>query len=104
MQNENLKRIASLILAVVFLLCMAACGGIKGSLPGTYDNGFHTLQIYSDGTYEESLCYGTGTWTLLDGNVLKLTDFYGESKTFDLTGVDEEGIHLESGSVWARIK
>lgn len=33
------------------------------------------LTIYDDGTYEQAHAYGTGRWTIVNGNVLKLTDF-----------------------------
>ncbi len=81
--SKNAKRVAAFLLAAVLLAsCLTACGGgIESKLPGVYDNGFHQLTIYSDGTYKEELEYGTGTWTVLDGNVLKLTGFYGDTMT-----------------------
>lgn len=97
------KRILSLLLALALIVSMAACGGsLQNKLPGTYNLGGHVLQIYSDGTYTETMHYGTGSWTLLEGNILKLTDFYGQSKTYELEDVTEEGIVLKNGSVFQR--
>ncbi len=107
--NREVRRIKAmrqmllLILVLALLASMTACASsLRNKIPGTYDNGYHTLDFYRDGTYEESSRYGTGKWTLLDGNVLKLTDFYGRTKTYTIKKVTSEGIVLEDGSVWER--
>lgn len=97
------KRILSLLLALALVLAMTACGdSLEKKLPGTYNLGGHVLQIYSDGTYTETMHYGTGSWTFLEGNILKLTDFYGQSRTYELEDVTQEGIVLKNGSVFER--
>ena len=101
---KAMEKIGLIILAIALSASVAACSGdLKGKIPGTYDNGFDRLDFYSDGTYEESGSYGTGKWTLLDGNTLKLTDFYGETRTHEIKDVTSEGIVLESGSIWERV-
>ena len=98
------RQMVPLVLAAVLFASMIACSGnLEDKIPGTYDNSFSELYFYSDGTYEDSRSYGTGKWTLLDGNNLKLTDFYGETTTYKIKDVTSEGIVLESGSVWERI-
>ena len=88
------------------LLTITACsGGIEDKIPGTYMTGWHsTIEFFSDGTYVEQGEYGTGKWTLLDGNVLKLTNFYGESVTHELEDVTSEGIIFKTGGSWTREK
>ena len=103
MKQTGRKGLILLLVAAVLVTCLTACGSsLEKKLPGKYDNGFHALTIYSDGTYEEYGEYGTGTWTLLEGNVLKLTDFYGRSHTYELEDVTSEGIVLANGRVWER--
>lgn len=99
---KTMQRMVLLVAVVALLASMTACSGIKDKIPGKYDNGFDMVTFYSDGTYEDNGAYGTGTWTLLDGNVLKLTDFYGETKTYKIKDITSEGIVLESGHIWKR--
>lgn len=61
------------------------------------------LTIYDDGTYEQAHAYGTGRWTIVNGNVLKLTDFYGSSDTYELAEVSNDTIVLKSGRKWLKI-
>ncbi len=100
---KYMRQMVLLLLAFVLVASMTACSGsLKDKITGTYYDGFHTLDIYSDGTYKESMCYGTGKWTLLDGNTLKLTDFYGKTKTRKIKEVTSEGIVFEGGYEWER--
>ncbi len=103
MKQTGRKGLILLLAAALLVTCLTACGSsMEKKLPGKYHNGYHALTIYSDGTYEEKGEYGTGRWTLLEGNVLKMTDFYGESHTYELEDVTSEGIVLASGRVWER--
>ena len=61
------------------------------------------LTIYDDGTYEQAHAYGTGRWTIVNGNVLKLTDFYGSSDTYELAEVSNDTIVLKNGRKWLKI-
>lgn len=101
------KKTKFIQIIVAFLLCahvLVACsgGGLEKKLPGTWKKHNEILTIYSDGTYEESGSYGTGRWTLLDGNVLKLTDFYGETETHEIEEISSQGITLKTGTVWEK--
>lgn len=94
--------IVACLMAITLACCMAACG-MKDKIPGTY-KAFHNIEFYSDGTYTESLEYGTGTWELLDGNKLKLTNFYGEIRvTQEIEKITDEGIFFEGDGFWERI-
>ena len=95
-----------LLLCLVLLVCLAACGGsnFAKSLPGTWKTAFHTLVIYSDGTYEESMVYGTGSWTILNGNVLKLTDFYGRTSTYTISSISSDSLTLADGDTWEKLR
>lgn len=99
-----MKKLLTAFCAVILLFSLASCGSsLESNLPGSWDNGFHTLTFYSDGTYEETTRYGTGTWKVLDGNTLKLTDFYGETKTYQIDSVSSSQITFESGVSWKKI-
>lgn len=101
------RKFACVLCGLLFLFCLlSGCGSsIEKKLPGSWETSFHhTLTFYSDGTYEESSEYGTGKWTILDGDVLKLTDFYGETMTYTISKITKDTITLKSGSTWERIE
>lgn len=92
--------------AILLLGLLAGCGSssIKKNLPGTWNNGFHTLTFYGDGTHEEQLKYGTGTWVILDGDILKLTDFYGETKTYTITEITNNTMTVNKDWAWEKVR
>lgn len=105
MKQSIKKSFAFFLLSIFLVLALTSCSSrIEKNLPGSWDNGFHILTFYSDGTYEESLSYGTGTWTILEGDVLKLTDFYGNTRTHTIKEITSDSITLETGSVWDKVE
>lgn len=52
------------------------------------------LSIYDDGTYTMYGDYGTGHWSIVNEDQLKLTDFYGETHVMRLIDVDETKLTL----------
>lgn len=53
-----------------------------------------TLSLYDDGTCQIRGYYGQGTWSVVNEDTLKLTDFYGETEAYPFT-VDDNSLELE---------
>lgn len=109
MRNTNIAQIKGKVLSgIAVFLCavmLAACSsGLAGRLPGTYELGYGQRTFYSDGTYEETGKYGTGQWVILENHTLKLTDFYGETVTFEVSDITNQGVVCADGSIWERVK
>ncbi len=106
------KRVISLALALVLCLGLAACGGnsLEKQLVGSwYYNGELTygdpiFTLYSDGTCVIASEYGTGTWAVVNGNQLKLTNFYGETQTATIENVQNGRLTLNTGVYWNSLK
>ncbi len=89
----------SLLLTAVLAGCSGG-GGYKNKLVGSwYFSGDDEPQFefYSDGTCEIAYEYGTGTWDVLDGNLLKITNFYGETQTAHILGVQDGVLTIGDG-------
>ena len=54
--------------------------------------------LYDDGTCELASEYGTGTWSIVNENQLKLTNFYGESETETIASVEDGRFILDDGT------
>lgn len=54
-----------------------------------------SLSLYDDGTCQIRGDYGQGKWSIVDEDTLKLTDFYGETRTYPITAVDDNSLELE---------
>lgn len=101
-----MKRIGIKMMAVSYmimlLLSFSACGGkaslenqLKGSwyLPG---NDIPAFTLYDDGSCEIDGEYGTGTWSVVNENQLKLTNYYGETETATIEEVADGTLILSS--------
>lgn len=110
-------RVISLTLALALCLGLAACGGgsLEKQLIGSwYRNGQTTsnrdggkgpsFTLYSDGTCEIATEYGTGTWAVVNGNQLKLTNFYGETETATIESLENGRLTLDTGVFWNSVK
>ena len=53
--------------------------------------------LYEDGTCEISGEYGTGSWSVVNDNELKLTNYYGETETAIIKSVDYNKLVLTDG-------
>lgn len=107
------KRIHILsLLAVLLLLICAACGKggnmekklvgswyMNGQLTGLRDGGTGpAFTLYDDGTCEMASEYGTGTWTIVNSNQLKLTNYYGEASVAEISEVTKDKLVLVNGN------
>ena len=79
------------IAAAAALVCAAA------SLTGCGDwylEGSDRLRftIYDDGTVNIPGTYGTGKWSIVNDNQLKISDFYGESTVLKIEDIDKDSM------------
>ena len=105
MKQKKQRNFQCLILLICAMLCLASCGGTKKN--STKDlcqtwyeegNDWASFVLYDDGTCELSSKYGTGTWAVVNDDILKLTDSYGDSNTWKLKSFSSDCLILLSGN------
>lgn len=101
---RKVKIISLVIFALSLIFCVTACSSENSKellCNSWYKEGGDKpfLTIYTDGTYEKSNEYGTGKWSVVNDNQLKLTDFYGESDIYDIESVNKDTLVL-SGTTY----
>lgn len=104
MQKKRLADIFTTLMALVLLvLTFVSCGKeepYEQILLGTWyyeGDSSPTLTLYSDGTCKINGEYGTGKWSIVNNNVLKLTNYYGESQTATILEVTGDSFIIEDG-------
>lgn len=94
------KRILVLLL-LVFTLSACSVGGVskRNLCRAWYERGYSSpaFVLYDDGTCEIDGEYGGCTWSLVNGNILKLSNYYGESETGRVDRVTSSELHLSGG-------
>lgn len=91
--------IAILMLSLLLGGCENRAAGFEKVLPGSwYAVGQSNPEfiLYDDGTCEIRNEYGTGKWSVVNENQLKLTNFYGESRTLTILSAERECITFEN--------
>ena len=94
--------LSAVIAAVVFSGC---AGDMKQNLVGSWgyeDSNRVQFTLYDDATCKISDKYGTGHWDIVNGNLLKLTDFYGVSNTAEIKSANGKTIEFASGYTYVR--
>ena len=90
------------VLLFVFAFMLLGCsGGMKSKLMGAwYRDGSTEVAfiLYDDGTCEIAGEYGTGTWSLVNNNELKLTNYYGETESSPIVSVENGCLKLGDAS------
>lgn len=92
-----------LLMITFFLLLLAGCAekiNLEAQLAGKwYSEGSQEAAfiLYDDGTCEISGEYGTGTWSVVNDNQLKLTNFYGETETSTVVSIENNCLTLDDG-------
>lgn len=93
MSKVKMKVAAVICTLMLFILCGCSDEGenYKEQLPGIWinENRLHIFTLYDDGTCEITGEYGTGTWSIVNDNVLKVTNFYGESETYSIESIED---------------
>lgn len=98
--GNNMKtfgiRMGSIILILLLLIgCFAGCSSQnkfeEELVASWYAEGDTepSFILYSDGSCEINNEYGTGTWTVVNDNQLKLTNFYGETQTATIVDITD---------------
>lgn len=105
-------KMVAVFCVLMLMALLVSCGkSVKSQLVGSwYPNGRETGQrdggrgpgftLYSDGTCEIASEYGIGSWEVVNDNVLKLTNFYGETETAKILSVEDGCLTLENGAVF----
>lgn len=97
---KKMKKALGILLAICLLTSLlTGCenGGKKDPMVGSwYVEGNSTPQftLYDDGTCEIKGEYGSGTWSVVNGNQLKLTNFYGEVQSAKIKNIEGERMTL----------
>ncbi len=101
--KRTIKKGFELVLALAIMCTMGACGGqstdFQKMLPGSwYEAGQNNPEfiLYDDGTCEIRNEYGTGKWGVVNEDQLKLTNFYGESRTLTILSVESGCVTFEN--------
>lgn len=109
-------KMVAMALMVTILLLFASCGESTGKQSGKstkeqlvgswYKNGKTSITrdgsrgpifiLYDDGTCELASEYGTGRWSVVNEDQLKLTNFYGESSTATIVSVENGELTLDA--------
>ena len=99
------------VLFIIILVVLAACGkkdSYEQSLASTWyfeGDSSPAFTLYSDGTCEISGEYGMGKWSIVNNNVLKLTNFYEESQTATIIEITDDSFTIEdSGNIRKLLK
>lgn len=89
-------------LCLVLIVLLGGCGSnfsakkMEGEwyAPGS---SIPDITLYSDGTCEMSGEYGSGTWNVVNGNLLKMTNYYGEVETATIKSLSNKKLELSRG-------
>lgn len=105
MKRRTLHQTLSLLLCLCLLLGISACGKKQESVSQNvcqswYEEGYEipSFILYTDGTCEQKSDYGTGSWSVVNDDLLKLTDSYGESNTWHIGALSDTCLILVSDS------
>ncbi|MEI3302555.1 MAG: hypothetical protein V8R94_02925 [Lachnospiraceae bacterium] len=91
------------ILILLIVLCMPACKsqGVDSQLVGSWyiDEGeVASFVLYSDGTCAIAGEYGVGKWSVVNDNVLKLTNYYGQVESVTIKSIENGILVVGKGS------
>ena len=97
--RRNFLRMATIAVLISGMGMLSSCGKSKEELMSGdwYLQGDDrlSLSLYDDGTCQIRGDYGQGKWSIVDEDTLKLIDFYGETRTYPITAVDDNSLELE---------
>lgn len=99
MRKRNLKMIMPIL---ILALLLGGCSGKsdpQSLILGTwYPEGSEKMAFtfYDDGTCEIANEYGTGKWAIVNDNLLKVTNYYGEADTVTIDEISKGKLVLSS--------
>jgi hypothetical protein len=89
-----------LVLLLVTLICgCSKPASTRDKLCGQwyFDNGQPSFLFNNDGSCIIQNEYGTGSWDLVNGNQIRMTNYYGESEIVNLESVTEDRLEVSLG-------
>lgn len=101
MKRRDFLKMAGATATVVAAGTLVGCGKKKktkeellvGDWYGRYDDE-PVITFYKDSTYQMLGDYGLGKWLIVNDDMLRLVDFYGEVLMMKLINVDETKLEL----------
>lgn len=100
--SKKEKTILYAVCAVVVCAVVAVCvvqniGGREKEMKKLLANSWYrqwsesvSFTLYDDGTVSIPGDYGQGKWSLVNDDILKISDFYGETITFKIDDLDDQ--------------
>ena len=87
------KRVGAMALLLALVLSLVGCGkSMEKQLEGIwYLEGWSgpAFTFYDDGSCKFQGEYGTGTWTLVNDDQLKISNFYGETVVLTIESIKD---------------
>lgn len=98
-QTQGYVALVVLLVAFIVVRCTPLLYyiNITGEWYQEDSRGEWAFTLYSDRTCEIDNEYGIGTWAIVNGNHLKLTNNYGETETAKIVSVSARRLVLENG-------
>lgn len=100
--KQIIKHAMFIVMIAVLLSGCSKEADISSLLPGSwFSEGSQeaAFVLYDDGTCEIAGEYGTGTWSVVNDNQLKLTNYYGETEVAAISEITEDKLVLDNGKV-----
>lgn len=100
--SKKEKTILYAVCAVIVCAVVAVCvvqniGGREKEMKKLLANSWYrqwsesvSFTLYDDGTVSIPGDYGQGRWSLVNDDILKISDFYGETITFKIDDLDDQ--------------
>ena len=100
--SKKEKTILYAICAVIVCAVVAVCvtQNTTGSREKEMKKLLASFTLYDDGTVTIPGSYGQGKWSLVNDDVLKISDFYGETMTLKIDDLDDQWLvvyEMENG-------
>lgn len=110
--SKKEKTILYAVCAVIVCAVVAVCvvqniGGREKEMKKLLANSWYrqwsesvSFTLYDDGTVSIPGDYGQGRWSLVNDDILKISDFYGETITFKIDDLDDQWLvvyEMENG-------
>lgn len=89
-----------IVIIFLMMISLTSCSGSK-SISGNWylpERSEPQFSLYDDGTCQISGQYGTGKWSLINGNELHLINYYGEMQNVTVESVDSNKMVISNGS------
>lgn len=97
-----MKRIALIVISLaLFLTACAGAGSMEKKLAASWyheNSSTAAFTLYDDGTCEIAGEYGIGKWSVVNGDQLKLSNYYGETEVATIISIENGCLTLGAGT------